>query len=48
MKSQKIPISQTTLQKEKQSWRNEAPWLKTILPSYSDQDIYGTSIKIEI
>ena len=30
--------SQSNLEKEKQSWRNQAPGLQTILQSYSNQD----------
>ena len=38
METQKTPNSQSSLEKEKQSWRNLAPWLQTILQSYSNQD----------
>ena len=38
MESQKIPNSQSNLEKEKWSWRNQAPRLQTILQSYSNQD----------
>ena len=38
MKTQKTLNSQSNLQKEKQSWRNQAPGLQTILQSYSNQD----------
>ena len=38
MKTQKTPNSQSTLEKEKRSWRNQAPGLQTILQSYSNQD----------
>ena len=34
----KDPNSQSHLEKEKQSWRNQAPSLQTILQSYSNQD----------
>ena len=34
----KSPNSQSNLEKEKRSWRNQAPWLQTILQSYSNQD----------
>ena len=37
METQKIMNSQSNL-KEKQSWRNQAPWLKTTLQSYSHQN----------
>ena len=32
------PNSQSNLEKEKRSWRNQAPWLQTILQSYINQD----------
>ena len=35
---QKTPNSQSNLEKENRSWRNQAPWLQTILQSYSNQD----------
>ena len=38
METQKTPNSQNNLEKETQSWRNQAPELQTILPSYSNQD----------
>ena len=38
METQKTPNSQSKLGKEKRSWRNQAPWLQTILQSYSNQD----------
>ena len=38
METQKTPKSQSNLEKEKQSWRNQAPSLQTILQSYSNQD----------
>ena len=38
METQKTPNSQTNLEKEKWSWRNQAPRLQTILQSYSNQD----------
>ena len=38
IETQKTPNSQSNLWKEKRSWRNEAPWLQTILQSYSNQD----------
>ena len=38
METQKTPNSQSNLDKEKQSWRNQAPRLQTILQSYSNQD----------
>ena len=36
--TQKTPNSQSNLEKEKRSWRNQAPWLQTILQSYSNQN----------
>ena len=38
METQKTLNSQSSLEKEKWSWRNQAPWLQTILQSYSNQD----------
>ena len=38
METQKTPNSQRNLEKEKRSWRNQAPGLQTILQSYSNQD----------
>ena len=38
METQKTPNSQSNLEKEKRSWRNQAPRLQTILQSYSHQD----------
>ena len=38
MEIQKTPKSQSNLENEKQSWRNQAPGLQTILQSYSNQD----------
>ena len=38
METQKTPNSQSNLEKEKWSWRNQAPRLQTILQSYSHQD----------
>ena len=38
METQKNPNSQSNLEKVKQSWRNHAPGLQTILQSYSNQD----------
>ena len=36
--TQKTPNSQSNLEKEKWSWRNQAPRLQTVLQSYSNQD----------
>ena len=38
METQKTPNSQSNLEKEKRSWRNQASCLQTILQSYSNQD----------
>ena len=38
MDTQKTPNSQSNLEKEKWSWRNQAPQLQTIPQSYSNQD----------
>ena len=38
METQKTPNSQSNLEKEKRSWRNQAPWLQTILQNYSHQN----------
>ena len=38
METQKTGNSQSNLEKEKQSWRNQALRLQTILQSYSNQD----------
>ena len=38
METQKTPNSQSNLEKEKQSWRNQAPGLQPILQSYNNQD----------
>ena len=38
METQKTLNSQSNLEKEKQSWRNQAPWLQTILQSCSNED----------
>ena len=37
METQKTPNSQSNFEKEKCSWRKQAPWLQTILQSYSNQ-----------
>ena len=41
METQKTLNSQSNLEKEKQSWRSQAPWLQTTLQSYSNQDGMG-------
>ena len=38
METQKIPNSQSNLEKEKWSWRNQAPGLQNILHSYGNLD----------
>ena len=38
METQKTPNSQSNLEKEKWSWRNEAPGLQTLLQSYGNED----------
>ena len=38
METRKTPNSQGNLEKEKWSWRNQAPGLQTILQSYSNPD----------
>ena len=38
METQKSSNSQSNLEKEKWSWRNQAPQLQIILQSYSNQD----------
>ena len=36
--TKKTPNSQSRLEKEEWTWRNQAPWLQIILQSYSHQD----------
>ena len=38
MEPQKIPNSQSKLKWGKQSWKNQTPWIQTILQSYNDQN----------
>ena len=38
METQKTLNSERNLEREKQSWRNQAPWLQIIPQSYSNQD----------
>ena len=40
METQKTPNSQSNLENEKWSWRNQAPWFQTILQSYSHQKVW--------
>ena len=39
METQKTPNSQSSLEAKKWSWRNQTPWLQTILQSHSHQNI---------
>ena len=38
LETQKTLNSQSSLEGKKRSWRNQTPWLQTILKSYSNQD----------
>ena len=38
METQKTPNSQSSVEGKKRNWRNQTPWLQTILQSYSNQD----------
>ena len=38
METQKIPNHQNNLEKEKQSWRDQAVWLQILLQNYSHQN----------
>ena len=38
VETQKTPNSQSNIEKEKLSWRNQAPRLQTVLQRYSNQD----------
>ena len=38
METQKTPNSQSSLEKEEWSWRNQPSWFQTIIQSYSHQD----------
>ena len=38
LETQKTPDGQNNLEKERQSWRNQAPQLQTTLQSYRNQD----------
>ena len=44
METQKTPNSESSLEGKKQSWRNQAPWLQTILQSYSNKDSMVLSV----
>ena len=48
METQKTPSSQSNLEKEKWSCRNQAPRLQTILQSYSNQDSMALAQNTEI
>ena len=48
METQKTLNSQSNLEKEKWSWRNQAPWLQAILQSYSNKSSNGTGTKKHI
>ena len=45
METQKTPNNQNNLEKEKRSWRNQAPRLQTILQSHSNQDSMVLALK---
>ena len=49
MQTQKTPNSQSNLEKEKWSRRNQAPWLQSILQSYSNQKsmVLGASLVMQ-
>ena len=38
METLKTPNSQSSVEGKKRSWRNQIPWLQTILQSYCNQD----------
>ena len=38
MEIQKTPNSQSSLEGKKRSWRNQTPWIQTIVQSYGNQD----------
>ena len=38
METQKTPNCQSSLERKKWSWRNQIPWLQTILQSHSNKD----------
>ena len=45
METQKTPNSQSSLEKEEWSWKNQPSWLQTILQSYSHQESMVLSLK---
>ena len=45
METQKTLNSKSNLEKEKRSWRNQAPGFQTILQSYSNQDSMVVALK---
>ena len=47
METEKTPNSQSNLEKEKQSWRNQAPWLQSVLQSYSHHNIMVLAQKLK-
>ena len=48
METQKTPNSQSSLEKEEWSWRNQPSWLQIILQSYSHQDSMVLAQKTEV
>ena len=48
METCKTPNSQSNLEKEKQSWKNQAHWLQTILQSYNHQNYMVLAQKTDI
>ena len=47
MEPQKIPNSQSNLEKEEQSWRHYVSWFQTILQSYSNHKKYAIGVKTD-
>ena len=45
METQKTPNSQSNLEKEDWSWRNQPSWLQTILQSYQDSMVLAQKLK---
>ena len=48
METQKTPNSQSSLEKEEWSWRNQPSWLQIILQSYGHQDSMALAQKQNI
>ena len=48
METRKISNSQSNLEKEESSLRNQPPWFQPIYQSYSHSRKYGTGTKTEI